>query len=226
MALVGPNGAGKSTLLRAIAGSSNRPRASWSSRGSPLAGLDRLAVARRLAVVPQLPSLPFATTVEEVVALGRLPARAPDPRPPAGRPSRDRRGDRSCRRRAPARPGRPRALARRASARAARDGRRPGRADPRPRRADGPPRPPAPGRGHGAPRRPERARRHDDHLGPARHRARRALLPACRRARTRAAWSPTARRSMSLTRRSDSRGLRRRSVPGPAARQPPGLRVV
>jgi iron complex transport system ATP-binding protein len=45
--------------------------------GSPLRGLDRLAVARRLAVVPQLPSLPFATTVEEVVALGRLPHEHP-----------------------------------------------------------------------------------------------------------------------------------------------------
>jgi len=39
--------------------------------------LGRLAVARRLAVVPQAPLLPFATTVEEVVALGRLPHEHP-----------------------------------------------------------------------------------------------------------------------------------------------------
>jgi iron complex transport system ATP-binding protein len=39
--------------------------------------LERLAVARRLSVVPQLPVLPFATTVEEVVALGRLPHEHP-----------------------------------------------------------------------------------------------------------------------------------------------------
>ena len=45
--------------------------------GQPISTLDRFAVARRLAVVPQLPSLPFATTVEQVVALGRLPPEHP-----------------------------------------------------------------------------------------------------------------------------------------------------
>ena len=45
--------------------------------GQPVERLERLAVARRLAVVPQLPSLPFATSVEEVVALGRLPHEHP-----------------------------------------------------------------------------------------------------------------------------------------------------
>jgi iron complex transport system ATP-binding protein len=73
VALVGPNGAGKSTLLRAITGLVEPAAGSIELTGSPLARLDRLAVARRLAVVPQLPQLPFATTVEEVVALGRLP---------------------------------------------------------------------------------------------------------------------------------------------------------
>ena len=77
IALVGPNGAGKSTLLRAIAGLVEPVAGSVELGGSPLAGLDRLAIARRLAVVPQLPSLPFATTVEEVVALGRLPHEHP-----------------------------------------------------------------------------------------------------------------------------------------------------
>jgi iron complex transport system ATP-binding protein len=77
VALVGPNGAGKSTLLRAIAGLIE-PAAGWIElAGIPLATLDRLAVARRLAVVPQLPSLPFATAVEDVVALGRLPHEHP-----------------------------------------------------------------------------------------------------------------------------------------------------
>jgi len=77
VALVGPNGAGKSTLLRAIAGLVEPAAGSIELSGSPLARLDRLAVARRLAVVPQLPQLPFATTVEEVVALGRLPHEHP-----------------------------------------------------------------------------------------------------------------------------------------------------
>jgi iron complex transport system ATP-binding protein len=77
VALVGPNGAGKSTLLRAIAGLVEPAAGTVELGGAPLAGLDRLAVARRLAVVPQLPSLPFSTTVEEVVALGRLPHEHP-----------------------------------------------------------------------------------------------------------------------------------------------------
>ena len=77
VALVGPNGAGKSTLLRAVAGLVEPATGGVELGGTPLAALDRLAIARRLAVVPQLPQLPFATTVEEVVALGRLPYEDP-----------------------------------------------------------------------------------------------------------------------------------------------------
>jgi ABC-type cobalamin/Fe3+-siderophores transport system ATPase subunit len=77
VALVGPNGAGKSTLLRALAGLVEPSAGEVELGGMPLAALDRLAIARRLAVVPQLPQLPFATTVEEVVALGRLPHEHP-----------------------------------------------------------------------------------------------------------------------------------------------------
>ena len=43
----------------------------------PVGALDRLEVARRLAVVPQQAILPFATRVEEVVGLGRLPYEHP-----------------------------------------------------------------------------------------------------------------------------------------------------
>ncbi len=77
LALVGPNGAGKSTLIRAIAGLLEPAAGTVELGTSNLASLDRLAIARRLAVVPQLPSLPFSTTVEEVVALGRLPHEHP-----------------------------------------------------------------------------------------------------------------------------------------------------
>ena len=77
LALVGPNGAGKSTLVRAVAGLVDPSAGAVELIGTPLETLDRLAVARRLAVVPQLPALPFATTVEEVVALGRLPHEHP-----------------------------------------------------------------------------------------------------------------------------------------------------
>ena len=81
--LVGPNGAGKSSLLRVLAGiATPRLGRAWLG-GDPVDRLDRLAIARRLAVVPQLMTLPFATRVEEVVALGRLahehPLRGPRP---------------------------------------------------------------------------------------------------------------------------------------------------
>ena len=73
VALIGPNGAGKSTLLRVLAGILRPAAGRVELDGTPIAGLDRSAVARRLAVVPQQTSLPFSMRVEEVVALGRLP---------------------------------------------------------------------------------------------------------------------------------------------------------
>jgi iron complex transport system ATP-binding protein len=77
VALIGPNGAGKSTLLRVLTGLV-RPAAGRASLGGvPIERLDRGAIARRLAVVPQQATLPFATRVEEVVALGRLPHEDP-----------------------------------------------------------------------------------------------------------------------------------------------------
>jgi iron complex transport system ATP-binding protein len=57
-ALIGPNGAGKTTLLRALAGL--------------LPGLPRHD-PRRVAYVPQGASSAWAMTVEQVVALGRIP---------------------------------------------------------------------------------------------------------------------------------------------------------
>jgi iron complex transport system ATP-binding protein len=77
VALVGPNGAGKSTVLRAAAGILAPTAGTIELGGVPIQGLDRLAIARRLAVVPQQVVLPFATRVEEVVGLGRLPHEDP-----------------------------------------------------------------------------------------------------------------------------------------------------
>ena len=77
VAIIGPNGAGKSTLLRLVAGLVAPVTGTVELGGVRIESLERLAVARRIAVVPQLPSLPFATSVEEVVALGRLPHEHP-----------------------------------------------------------------------------------------------------------------------------------------------------
>jgi iron complex transport system ATP-binding protein len=73
VALVGPNGAGKSTLLRALTGVTTPTTGSVRLGGDPIEALDRRAIARTIAVVPELVGLPFAMPVEEVVALGRLP---------------------------------------------------------------------------------------------------------------------------------------------------------
>ncbi len=77
IALVGPNGAGKSTLLRAMTGVLVPQSGSVQLRGSSIGTLERKAVARTIAVVPELAQLPFEMPVEEVVALGRLPHEPP-----------------------------------------------------------------------------------------------------------------------------------------------------
>lgn len=72
-AVVGPNGSGKSTLVRALIG--RQPLAAGVVRvdGAPTDSLDRLAVARRVAVVPQREESTFSLPVTEYIALGRYP---------------------------------------------------------------------------------------------------------------------------------------------------------
>ena len=77
VALIGGNGAGKSTLLRVAVGTLAPSVGTAELLGQPIGALDRMAVARRIAVVPQAASLPFSTRVEEVVGLGRIPHEDP-----------------------------------------------------------------------------------------------------------------------------------------------------
>jgi iron complex transport system ATP-binding protein len=72
VALIGPNGAGKTTLLRAILGLV-RARGSILAGGVELGGLSRRDLGRRIALVPQVPSLPPHMKVAEYVLLGRTP---------------------------------------------------------------------------------------------------------------------------------------------------------
>jgi iron complex transport system ATP-binding protein len=71
--VIGPNGAGKSTLVRLLSGLLTPDSGQVTLDGRPLARWKRRALARRLAVVPQSPTLPETFTAGEVVLLGRTP---------------------------------------------------------------------------------------------------------------------------------------------------------
>lgn len=77
-ALVGPNGAGKSTLLAVAAGDLQADAGEVLLQGRPLADYKAGPLARERAVMPQEHGVRFAFSVEEVVAMGRLP-HPPDP---------------------------------------------------------------------------------------------------------------------------------------------------
>ena len=77
VALVGPNGAGKSTLLRALTGVLAPRAGSVRLCGDRIESVARLAVARTIAVVPELADVPFAMAVDALVAIGRLPHEPP-----------------------------------------------------------------------------------------------------------------------------------------------------
>ena len=71
--VVGPNGAGKSTLVRVLTRRLPVRGGSVSVDGRPLDRFGRLELARKMAVVPQLPELPPGYDVRELVAMGRTP---------------------------------------------------------------------------------------------------------------------------------------------------------
>ena len=73
LALLGPNGSGKTTLLRAIAGTLSLDAGSVRLFGRELEGWSRVALARRVAVLPQSLSLPDGFRVAELVEMGRAP---------------------------------------------------------------------------------------------------------------------------------------------------------
>ena len=73
VALLGPNGSGKTTLLHAIAGTLPRDAGSVAIFGRELDTWSRVALARRVAVLPQSLVLPDGFRVAELVEMGRAP---------------------------------------------------------------------------------------------------------------------------------------------------------
>ncbi|MEO7095675.1 MAG: ABC transporter ATP-binding protein, partial [Polyangiales bacterium] len=73
LVILGPNGAGKTTLLRAIAGTVTPRAGTITLSGDRLDTLDRAAIARRVAVVPQEVPTADGFDVREIVMMGRAP---------------------------------------------------------------------------------------------------------------------------------------------------------
>lgn len=71
--LLGANGAGKSTLLRLLTGLLAPSEGTVRLGGRDVASLDRRAVARAVALVPQSERIPEGFSVRDVVAMGRAP---------------------------------------------------------------------------------------------------------------------------------------------------------
>lgn len=73
IAIAGPNGAGKSTLLDLIAGQKRPTGGVCRIQGRDAHSMDRAALCRLVAHVPQAIPVDIPFTVEEVVLTGRIP---------------------------------------------------------------------------------------------------------------------------------------------------------
>ncbi|MDQ0177522.1 ATP-binding cassette domain-containing protein [Bacillus chungangensis] len=69
--ILGPNGSGKTTLLKLLSGMLKAKHGSITVLGKPLESYSAKALAKLMAVLPQLSTDSFAYTVKETVSLGR-----------------------------------------------------------------------------------------------------------------------------------------------------------
>ncbi|MGN7999180.1 ABC transporter ATP-binding protein [Sphingomonas sp. 22176] len=76
-AILGPNGSGKSTLVRTLAGLLDPDAGQVKLGGKLLARLEPRERARRIGYLPQEATVHWDLRVADLVALGRLPHRAP-----------------------------------------------------------------------------------------------------------------------------------------------------
>ncbi|WP_420855287.1 heme ABC transporter ATP-binding protein [Xenorhabdus mauleonii] len=73
VAIIGPNGAGKSTLLRLLTGYNPPHSGECLLKGIPISQWPTQQLARTRAVMKQYSSLSFSFSVEDVIAMGRVP---------------------------------------------------------------------------------------------------------------------------------------------------------
>jgi len=75
--LIGPNGAGKTTLLRVVLGLLKTEQGEVRVLGQPLTAWPRAGLARSIAYLPQTAEANWPILARNLVALGRMPHRAP-----------------------------------------------------------------------------------------------------------------------------------------------------
>jgi iron complex transport system ATP-binding protein len=71
--IIGPNGSGKTTLVKTISGAIRPQKGQLEIFGRPIRSYSGKALARNVAVVPQMPPADVPFTVAEVVLMGRSP---------------------------------------------------------------------------------------------------------------------------------------------------------
>jgi len=71
--IIGPNGSGKTTLMKAISGLEKIQSGALEIWGLSLKSYSRKALAKRIALVPQMVPMDFPFSVNEMVLMGRSP---------------------------------------------------------------------------------------------------------------------------------------------------------